>query len=286
MKKIIVILSLLLLVNQTLKAQNYTDYCSTKTPNKTFTGILASTSGVNFLSRNIIESEIAGRLKKELNSKFDVKINNFYGTNVLNGTFKDLTVTSKQMNYNGFYLSDIYAKTLCEYNQVEYKDKKIAFKENMVLKYSSSITQEDLNNTINSSGYKKIIEKMNKDEYISSIFKIQTSKLEISDNGISIQYSILPLPKITSSIVKNLLQPVKININGNLKAKDGQIELCDLTLNSKRTNYIPTSLINLLNPLNYDINVQKNKNGKLNIENISIKDKKILLDGYIVILKD
>ena len=285
MKRIISIL-LFLFAIQTVNAQDYTQYCSTKIPNKTFSGMLASTSGFNLLSRNIIESEISNRLKKELNSKFDVKINNFYGTNILNGSFKDLSATTDKINYGGFYLSNINAKTLCNYNQVEYKDKKLTFKENMVLKYASTITQEDLNNTINSTEYKKIIEKMNKDEYISSVFKIEPSKLEISDNGISMQYSIYPLPKINSSIVKNFLQPIKININGNLKAKDGQLELCDLTLNSKKANYIPPSLINLLNPLNYNIDVQKGKKGKLDIDNITIKDKKIQIDGYIVILKD
>ncbi len=285
MKKII-FLMILAFVVQNANAKDYTQYCSTKTPNKTFTGVLASTSGLNLLSRNVIENEISGRLKKELNSKFDVKINNFYGTNILNGSFRNLSATTKQINYGGFYLSDIKAKTLCEYNQVEYKDKKIIFKENMVLKYASTITQEDLNNTINSTEYKKIIEKMNKDEYISSIFKIEPSKLEISDNGISMQYSILPLPKLNSSIVKNFLQPIKVNISGNLKAKDGQIELCDLTLNSKKANLIPPSIINLLNPLNYNISVQKDKNGKLDIDNIAIKDKKIQIDGHIVILKD
>ena len=285
MKKII-FLMILAFVVQNANAKDYTQYCSTKTPNKTFTGILASASGLNLLSRNVIENEISGRLKKELNSKFDVKINNFYGTNILNGSFRDLSATTKQINYGGFYLSDIKAKTLCEYNQIEYKDKKIIFKDNMVLKYASTITQEDLNNTINSTEYKKIIEKMNKDEYISSIFKIEPSKLEISDNGISMQYSILPLPKLNSSIIKNFLQPIKVNISGNLKAKDGQIELCDLTLNSKKANLLPPSVINLLTPLNYNINVQKDKNGKLDIDNITIKDKKIQIEGHIVILKD
>ena len=102
MKKIIYFLILSLCTLNPIFAKDYFQYCSVNNAQKTFSGNIASISGINFLSRNIIEHEISKNLKKETNSKFKVNIDNFYGVNILQGEFKSLKATSKDFNYNDY----------------------------------------------------------------------------------------------------------------------------------------------------------------------------------------
>ena len=282
MKKIF-LLTFVFLINHTIaNAQDYYNLCAIYTPKKNFKGTISSVSGFNLLTKNIIEHQISQRLKKELNADFKIKIDTFYGNNILNGEFKNLSASAKSIVFNNFYISNIKANTICDYNHVEYVDNKIIFKENMPIKYSSQVTQDDLNKTIESTEYKKIINKMNGNDYISSLFNIKASKIEIKDNKINLKYEFLPL----SDITKGFMKPINVNLKADIKAKDGKIVLCDVELNSKKQKHLPKYLTTVLNPLEYDIKVSKNNKGKLTVEKAEIKDNKINIEGYMLIFKD
>ena len=147
MKKVIVILFLL---SNFSFANNYEHFCPANSPSKTFSGNLASLSGFNLLSRNIAKNILQKEIKKETGSKFKIKINNFYGTNILNGEFKSLQASSKKYEYDGIYLTDINIKTMCSYNHISYKDKALYFAENMVLNFNAKLTEDDFKKTLNS----------------------------------------------------------------------------------------------------------------------------------------
>lgn len=170
MKKILILLCVLLLSNY-VTAKDYTALCSDKTAKKSFFGVVSSTVGFNSLARNIVESVLQNELEKELKSKFSVKINNFYGTNIQNGEFKSLSAKGKSALIEGVYFSDINAQTLCGYNKVRYEDEKVIFDENLVLKYSANITQEDVNKISSSNKYKKIINKTINSKTVISNYK-------------------------------------------------------------------------------------------------------------------
>lgn len=157
MKKIIIVLFLL---TGFAFANNYEQFCSINSPSKTFGGSLASLSGFNMLARNTAESIIQKEIKKETNSKFKVKINNFYGTNILNGEFKSIKATAKKYEYDGIYLKDINVETLCSYNHVSFENENLYFKENMVLKFSANLDDEDLNKTLKSGKLNKNLAKI------------------------------------------------------------------------------------------------------------------------------
>ena len=74
---------------------------------KNISGNILSLIGLNFLSKNIIESQISHAVKKELNSKIKINLDNFYGVNILSGKFKSLEATSKEFNFDGFYFSNL-----------------------------------------------------------------------------------------------------------------------------------------------------------------------------------
>ncbi len=288
MKKIIYFLILSLYTLNPIFAKDYFQYCSVNNAQKTFSGNIASISGVNFLSRNIIEHEISKNLEKETNSKFKINIDNFYGVNVLKGEFKSLKANSKNFNYKGFYTSNLNIETLCPYNSVIFDNNELFFKENMVLKYSTEITQQDLNKTFESSEYKTIIDKMNNDKIISSILKIQNSNAEIKDDKLIFKYEIMPtLNENLSFLIPYTLKPTKLTFSTNLKVNEGKLELCDFELNSKKYyNGYFLPIINLLNPLKYAVTFDKNNKGENEIQTVKIADSKISINGIILIKKN
>lgn len=146
MKKVIAILFLL---SSFVFANSYNKYCAANSPSKTISGNIMSLSGFNSLSRNLIENVLEKEIKKETNSKFDIKIKNFYGTNILEGEFKSLQANAKKYEHKGIYLTDINVKTICPYNHIFYEDNNLYFKENMVLKFSAKLTQSDIEKTLN-----------------------------------------------------------------------------------------------------------------------------------------
>ncbi len=288
MKKTILTLIIIFALVNPLFAKDFLQYCSTNNPQKTFSGNISSLLGVNFLSRNIIEHEISKNLKKETNSNFKVNVENFYGVNILKGEFKSLKATSKDFNYKGFYTSNLDIETLCPYNSITFNDNKLFFKENMVLKYSTDITQNDLNKTFESPEYKKIIDKMNNDIVISSILKIKNSKAEIKNNKLIFKYEIIPtINNSLNFLTPFTLKPVKLTFSTNLKANNGNLELCDFELNSKKysNNYF-LPIINLLNPLKYSVSIDNNNKGENEIQTVKISDSKITIDGIILIKKN
>ena len=287
MKKILFLsIALIFSVNSSF-AKDYSAFCSTNSPDKTFLGNVASISGYNLINRNIIEGQIAKALKKETNSKFDVKMESFFATNVRNGEFKSLSAKSDNIFYNGVYMSDVNIETICPYNKISYKDKTLTFDENLALKYSASITQEDLDKLLKESSYQKAIDKMNADETISSLIQIKNSNIKIKDDKLEISYSVLPLAKLESiSIFKNRIKPIKVTVGANLKVEDGNIELCDFDFNNVKTKYnslIP--VINMLNPLSFALNLDKSIKGELDIDNVKIADSKIQIDGTFLVPK-
>lgn len=281
MKKIFFVLIPFLFLSA--RGFDYSSYCASKSPSKTFFGNVMSLSGANFVSRNIIESKIEDELKKETNSKFKVDIDSFFGTSILNGEFKSLKVSAKNYSYKDLFASNFNAQTICSYNKVSYDDKKLVINENVVLTYSTEITQQDLDKTVASSSYQKLLDRMSEDSFISSLFKIQNAGVKIREGRLVFKYEVLPFPKYS---IKGFTKPVDIVFGANLKVEDNKIQLCDFDLNSIKTSYSSIlPLINLLNPLNYEVKVDKNTKGKLEVEEIKISEGKIKVNGYIFIPK-
>ena len=286
MKKVII--ALIMLLFSFANAKDYTYFCSTNSPTKSFTGTFASLSGLNTLSRNIIESQVARAIKKETGSKFKIKINNFYGNNILGGEFKNLKATSKKYDDGTIFLSNIDVSTICTYNQISYKDEKVYFLEPMVLKFSAKITQDDLNQMIKSSSYQKMLDKMNQDSTISSLIKIQSADVVIKNDKLYFKYVVSPLPRFDLGFIsKKLNKKIDVIFSAGLKVVDGEVEICDFVLNSKTKNYQTfMPIINKLNPTSWKMDIDENNQGKLEIDKVEIANDEILLNGYILIEKN
>lgn len=288
MKKIIIFLAFILSFNSAI-AVDYSSYCPAEKSTSSFLGNIGSIIGVNFINRVILQNRLASAIKKETDSKFDVDIESIFGSSVLSGAFKSLSAKSKSVGYHGIYMTDFSIQTACPFNYVSFKDGKLAFPENIVLNYKTSVTQEDIDKILNSDLYKNAIKKMNKDGSISSFVNVKSSSIKISDNKLKFKYTLTPFPKAEGLISKltSSIKPISVSFTTNLRANNGKLELCNFDVNSKNIGYdaiLP--IINKLNPLSYGMNVGKNNKGTLDVQNVNIKDGRIQMDGVLLISKN
>ncbi len=283
MKKIL-LLFLLLLNIQVVVAKDYGVFCSSGYADKTFKGDLMSLSGVNFINKNIIEYQIQKAIKKNTGSNPKVNIEGFWGTSILDGEFKSFKAKSKNLFFNDVYLSDVSVESVCPYNKVNYKDNRLYFDENFVLKYSANITQDDLDKTIQQSQYQKVIDKINSNNIFSSVFKIEASKVEIKNDRLVLSFGLHS--KDNSGIFSFMNKLPKLYIETGLDIEDGKIKFCSLNSNLAQKSRDLIDVINSLNPFLYNVKFDKHNEGKLDIEKVKIADSKIALEGYLTFEKN
>lgn len=281
MKKFIIIL--LLFVFNMAHALDYQSYCSTEKPKKTAGGYISSLSGFNFVLRNLSEKYIEKQLKKEFNTKFDVNLDNFYGVSLLSGQFGSMSAKAKNINYDDFYLSSLNFSSLCDYNYIKRKDDKIVFEENSVFGFIAQITQSDIDKAVKTSKFQKMVDKINNDKVLSSLFTLQSLGVSLNDKDIELKFNILPLKNF--AFLSDIIKPIKFSLKAEVKVYDNKIQLDNLKINSKKISFIPyNEILNMVKLLTYDIDLDDN-NTKLFIDNAKIKDKKLNVNGFVVVLK-
>lgn len=283
MKKIILSFVLLLAV-QGVQAQD----CSTlKCPapydlTSGFSRGMSTVTGQKFLSEKIGEKLVKKAIKKNITSG-DIKVNlDAYSVRDLKaGRFKSLEINGKNVDIQGVYISSFNAKTLCNFNYIA-NDKKGNYivKEDIPASFNAIITEEDLNKTMLSSDYKRMIDDINSIGGNLNIFQITSTNIKLKNDKMYyvLKYS-MPFVRKTKELV----------ITANLKVENGQIELANTSFlnNSMALDVNKLSkLINYINPLDFSAKILENKDAKFNIETVNISNGKITIDGNMTILKD
>ncbi len=283
MKKIVLGLVLLLAV-QGAQAQD----CSTlKCPapydlTSGFSRGMSTVTGQKFLSEKIGEKLVKKAIKKNIVSG-DIKADlDAYSVRDLKaGRFKSLEVSGKNVDIQGIYVSSFNAKTLCNFNYIA-NDKRGNYivKEDIPVAFNAVVTEEDLNKTMNSSDYKRMIDDINSIGGNFNIFQITSTNIKLKNNKMYyvLKYS-MPFVRKTKELV----------ISADLNVENGQIVLANTTfLNNSMSLDVDklSKLINYINPLDFSAKILENKDAKFNIENVKISDGKIVVDGSMTILKD
>ena len=283
MKKIVLGLVLLLAV-QGAQAQD----CSTlKCPapydlTSGFSRGMSTVTGQKFLSEKIGEKLVKKAIKKTIVSG-DIKADlDAYSVRDLKaGRFKSLEVSGKNVDIQGIYVSSFNAKTLCNFNYIA-NDKRGNYivKEDIPVSFNAVVTEEDLNKTMNSSDYKRMIDDINSIGGNFNIFQITSTNIKLKNNKMYyvLKYS-MPFVRKTKELV----------ISADLNVENGQIVLANTTfLNNSMSLDVDklSKLINYINPLDFSAKILENKDAKFNIENVKISDGKIVVDGSMTILKD
>ena len=283
MKKIILSFVLLLAV-QGVQAED----CSTlKCPapydlTSGFSRGMSTVTGQKFLSEKIGEKLVKKAIKKNITSG-DIKVNlDAYSVRDLKaGRFKSLEIYGKNVDIQGVYISSFNAKTLCNFNYIA-NDKKGNYivKEDIPASFNAIITEEDLNKTMLSSDYKRMIDDINSIGGNLNIFQITSTNIKLKNDKMYyvLKYS-MPFVRKTKELV----------ITANLKVENGQIELANTSfLNNSMALDVDklSKLINYINPLDFSAKILENKDAKFNIETVNISNGKITIDGNMTILKD
>lgn len=283
MKKIILSFVLLLAV-QGVQAQD----CSTlKCPapydlTSGFSRGMSTVTGQKFLSEKIGEKLVKKAIKKNITSG-DIKVNlDAYSVRDLKaGRFKSLEIDGKNVDIQGVYISSFNAKTLCNFNYIA-NDKRGNYivKEDIPASFNAIITEEDLNKTMLSSDYKRMIDDINSIGGNLNIFQITSTNIKLKNDKMYyvLKYS-MPFVRKTKELV----------ITANLKVENGQIELANTNfLNNSMALDVDklSKLINYINPLDFSAKILENKDAKFNIETVNISNGKITIDGNMTILKD
>lgn len=283
MKKIVLGLVLLLAV-QGVQAQ---DCSALKCPapydlTSGFSRGMSTVTGQKFLSEKIGEKLVKKAIKKNIVSG-DIKADlDAYSVRDLKaGRFKSLEVSGKNVDIQGIYVSSFNAKTLCNFNYIA-NDKRGNYivKEDIPVSFNAVVTEEDLNKTMNSSDYKRMIDDINSIGGNFNIFQITSTNIKLKNNKMYyvLKYS-MPFVRKTKELV----------ISADLNVENGQIVLANTTfLNNSLSLDVDklSKLINYINPLDFSAKILENKDAKFNIENVKISDGKIVVDGSMTILKD
>lgn len=282
MKKIIVLLGLLMLANSAAYADCDYECVAPYNMNSKIRTFGSAVTGFNSITENRVEAAFKKEVLKIASAdELKVDLDSFSPKDLKNGIFKSMTLKGKNVVINDIYLSSLELQSLCDFNYIESGSEGVVFKEAFPMSFKMSITPSDLNKTMANSKYKKIIDDLNVlgKNYAGGL-KVASTKTAIKNNKF---YYIIgfDIPFVPNE--------QKLVIQADIRVKDGKIDYQNTRLASghfnmdlRRINFI----MNCLNPLNFSVNILKNKDAKVTVKNVSIENGVILTDGIIVIPKD
>lgn len=277
MRKIILLLSLIL-----FPVNAIAEDCTISCPNESLQiiekeNVATKITGVNFLTKKIIELVIERELKDELESKFNADLELFTVGRLKQGEFKSLTLTSQVFKYRALSVSNFIAQTVCPYNKIIYQNKKVYYPYSLPFKFSGKITNVDIKNTINSYEFQRTLEKSALRINNFTSFRVLEPKIEIKNNKLNFE---IPIKTFLSK------EPIYFNVSSDIAADKNEIVLKDTTFSSK-SNIINIDLlgglVNKINPVAFQNTTINSKYCKLNITNAKIENNEIKVDGTFVI---
>lgn len=283
-KKLIALLTTIMLTSSITFADDLTQFCAQPYDmSMKGTKFLTAITGMNFLSRAIANSVVKSELKKSTGAKgFKVKMNSFSAKDLAAGRFRGLDISGDNLDFDGVYVTQFNANTVCDFNYVKATTKDIKFKENFIMKYNMTISDVDLRKTLLSKNYLTFLNSLN--------IKVGPMNLmELKDVDVKLKadkfYFIL---KMNNQIFGRNV-PVTLNMSSKMKIENGQFKASEVTFenfNQKISLTQLTNVLNLINPLNFTVDVLNNKNTKLALNNFDIKGNKIMLDGTVFVPKN
>lgn len=283
-KKLIALLTTIMLTSSITFADDLTQFCAQPYDmSMKGTKFLTAITGMNFLSRAIANSVVKSELKKSTGAKgFKVKMNSFSAKDLAAGRFRGLDISGDNLDFDGVYVTQFNANTVCDFNYVKATTKDIKFKENFIMKYNMTISDVDLRKTLLSKNYLTFLNSLN--------IKVGPMNLmELKDVDVKLKadkfYFIL---KMNNKIFGRNV-PVTLNMSSKMKIENGQFKVSEVTFenfNQKISLTQLTNVLNLINPLNFTVDVLNNKNTKLALNNFDIKGNKIMLDGTVFVPKN
>lgn len=240
----------------------------------------SSVTGQNFLAERIGSSLMKKAVKKNIEAgSIKTNLQSFSVRDLKNGKFKSIEIKGKDVNIEGVYITSFDVKTLCNFNYLQDNKKgDVIVKENMPMSLNVTFSEDDINKTMASSDYKRLINDVN--SLAGGLFEINSTTVRLKNNKMyyAIKYNI---PFVRKS--------KEIALCANLRVANGKIMLADTSFAGGNTSFDInkfSKLLNYINPLDFSAKILENKDAKISVQNVKITDKKIEIDGRVTLLKD
>lgn len=282
MKKIFLLLGMLLIANSSAMANCEYKCVAPYNMNNKFRTFVGAVSGVNLSAEKVGQKIIKKAFTKTAsNDNLKVKLDSYSAKDLKNGIFKSLSIKGENVNINDIYLSYLELNTLCKFNYIKQVNNEIVFMEDFPMSFNIDLTATDINKTMQSKNYKRIISDLNK---LGNSFGggLQIASTKVAIRSSKFYYIIgISIPFIKSE--------QKIVINSDLVVKNGKIDFANtklvsnaFSLDLKKIDFI----LNYLNPLDFSVNILDNKEAQVSVDSVSIQGNVIKTKGIVVIPKD
>lgn len=251
-----------------------------------FGSVMSRITGTNFLGSKVAEHILKSQITQNAEGKFTVNVDSYSISDLKAGRFKSMEIHGQNVIADGVYFSSMDIQTLCDFNYIVFDSKTSSaiFKEDFPLSFGVTLTENDLNNTMKASGYNALIDKMNGFGKALSLFEIDSTKARIKENKFIYVFNVrVPLLNTGSG------SKFSIALITDLNVENGRVQLDNPELMNPYIKVDLSSLtkvFNYLNPLEYSLNVMKNKNAELTVQNVRIFNDKISITGIINVPKD
>lgn len=285
LKLITTLLAFSLITSQTF-AQNCAETAASMCPavpevNGPVSSTLSRVTGINAIIAATLESQVRRQMNKALTGNFKVNITPFGARSMLQGKFKSISAHSDSAYIDGFYLSNVTAESLCGYNHFIYKNGEVYTNENFLLGFSADITSADLQKSISTPEYTKLLNSMNVNVGNTSLFKIFDPKAEIKYDRLV--FSV----KVSSPLTFN--EPRLVSTSMGLAVENGKFLFTDIkttpAIASTNLNTI-LPIINKLNPFVFNAAILNNPQSSIKINDVNIIGDKIVIKGLVIVPKN
>lgn len=281
MKKFLVLLGAIVISSTSAFA---TDCSSFKCPANPYSDNLSisNVTGTNFLAERIANTIIKKQILKDSQGKYKVNLESYNIAALKKGIFKSLEITGEDTVTDGIYASMIKLRTVCDYNYIEInnKEKTTTFKEDFGMAYAVQFTESDLNKTMANSQYTDLIRKVNSIGNTTKMFNISSTSAKIINNKlVYVMRVAVPLLNLKKDVA----------IQTDLKVRNGEIIIDEAELMTEAMKVDVNKLLKLVNyldPLDFSMELMKNKDANMQVKEVSIKDNKINVSGLITVDKD
>lgn len=232
---------------------------------------------LNPLSEAVAQKAIKKSLKKQTNQDFRVRIDGYNLKTFKEGIFKNLEISGEDLVLEEINIPYLKLKSMSDYNWIDYKQKPIQIKSDMVYSYEIYLSEQSINQALDHKEYKKTLEKVNSTAY--PLFVLKDVNIRVKNNKV---YLIMEYNFPISPMKKNKIFTVSTGfkvLNNKIIANEVYIDKSYGNLQSSKVS----NLINLLDPLSYTLSLLDDKKCYGKIENIKIIDNIVQINGKIYV---
>ena len=234
---------------------------------------------MNPIAESFAERAIKKSLKKETDKNFKVKFDGYTLSSMKQGVFKNLEMSGENFKIDDIDIVYLNIKTVTDYNYIDYKQKPIVMKSDMVYAYEIHLNENSINTALDKKDYKKVMEKVNNIAYPMFLINDVRIRIKNSRAHIIVDYN-FPLAKTKKDRTFAMSSKFKVDKTTNkIIADDVAVASAYGNLQTSKV----ANLINLLDPLSFTLKLVDKKKCNGRIENVKIVDDIVQISGKIFV---